>query len=38
MSFIFSPMNEADASVIFRWRYEEPYSFYNPNPQDQGFI
>jgi RimJ/RimL family protein N-acetyltransferase len=38
MGFIFRPMNEADARAIFGWRYEEPYSLYNPDPQDQGFI
>jgi [ribosomal protein S18]-alanine N-acetyltransferase len=34
MTFIFSPMNEANARIILTWRYDEPYEFYNPNPTE----
>ncbi len=29
MQFTFTPMDEADARSIRRWRYEEPYAVYN---------
>ena len=31
---MFSQMDEAKARAILAWHYEEPYSFYNPNPAE----
>lgn len=38
MSFIFSPMTEADAREMLAWRYDGPYAVYNaPDPALAGF-
>ena len=34
MRFTFMPITEKDAHVISEWRYERPYSIYNPSPSD----
>ncbi len=32
MNLTFSQMDEASARAVLTWRYDEPYSFYNPDP------
>ena len=32
MQFSFRPISEEDARAILQWRYEAPYSIYNPDP------
>ena len=34
MQFGFRPMSEEDARAILQWRYEAPYSIYNPDPEN----
>ena len=34
MSLTFKLMDEAAARAVLAWRYEEPYSFYNPDPAE----
>jgi ribosomal-protein-alanine N-acetyltransferase len=43
MQFGFRPMSEEDARAILQWRYEAPYSIYNPDPENleadiEGFL
>ena len=34
MNLTFSQMDETSARAALTWRYDEPYSFYNPNPAE----
>jgi ribosomal-protein-alanine N-acetyltransferase len=34
MDLSFQPMDEARARKSLTWRYEPPYDFYNPNPDE----
>jgi ribosomal-protein-alanine N-acetyltransferase len=34
VEFGFRPMSEEDARAILQWRYEAPYSIYNPDPEN----
>jgi [ribosomal protein S18]-alanine N-acetyltransferase len=36
MNFTISQMDQTNARSILTWRYDEPYSFYNPNPVELG--
>ena len=36
MSFTFRPMNKVNARAIPSWRYDEPYTLYNTDPDEIG--
>jgi ribosomal-protein-alanine N-acetyltransferase len=36
MNLMFGRMDEANARAVLTWRYDAPYSFYNPNPAELG--